>query len=52
MYKRQAVNLGDDPVTFDLGLAIDRVLLASEQVEVDAEALTLGPQSFAIAELG
>ena len=49
---RLAVNLGDDPVTFDLDLPVGRVLLASEHVDIDGEALTLGPQSFAIAELG
>ena len=49
---RLAVNLGDDPVTFDLDVPVGRVLLASEHVDIDGEALTLGPQSFAIAELG
>ena len=49
---RLAVNLGDDAVTFDLGLPVGRVLLASEPVEVDEEALTVGPESFVIAELG
>ena len=49
---RLAVNLGDDPVTFDLGLPVGRVLLASEPVEVDEDALTVGPESFVIAELG
>ena len=49
---RLAVNLGDDPVTFDLGLPIARVLLASEHMHIDGEALTLSPESFAIAELG
>ena len=49
---RLAVNLGDETVTFDLGLPIGRVLLASEPVEVDDDALTVGPESFAIAELG
>ena len=49
---RLAVNLGDETVTFDLGLPIGRVLLASEPVEVDDDALTLGPESFAITELG
>ncbi|MDT0350523.1 malto-oligosyltrehalose trehalohydrolase [Pseudonocardia charpentierae] len=49
---RLAVNLGDDPVTFDLGLPVGRVLLASEPVEVDEEALTVGPESFVIAEIG
>jgi hypothetical protein len=46
------VNLGDEEVTFDLGVAVRRVLLASEPVEVDDEALTVGPEAFAIAELG
>jgi maltooligosyltrehalose trehalohydrolase len=49
---RLAVNLGDDAVTFDLGLPVGRVLLASEPVEVDEEALTVGPESFVIAEIG
>ena len=48
---RVLVNLGDDPVTFDLGLPVGRVLLASEPVEIEDEALTVGPESFAIAEL-
>ena len=48
---RLAVNLGDDPVTFDLSLPIARVLLASEHIHIDGEALTLSPESFAIAEL-
>jgi maltooligosyltrehalose trehalohydrolase len=49
---RLAVNLGDEAVTFDLGLPIERVLLASEPVEIDGDALVVGPESFAIAELG
>jgi maltooligosyltrehalose trehalohydrolase len=49
---RLAVNLGDATVTFSLGLKIRRVLLASEPVEADDDALTVGPESFAIAELG
>ena len=48
---RLAVNLGDEEVTFDLGLPVRRVLLASEPVEIDDEALTLGPEAFAIAEV-
>ena len=40
---RLAVNLGDDPVTFDLGLPVGRVLLASEPVEVDER----GPDAWA-----
>ena len=48
---RLAVNLGDEAVTFDLGLPIGRVLLASEPVEIDDDALVVGPESFAIAEL-
>ncbi|HEX8519360.1 MAG TPA: malto-oligosyltrehalose trehalohydrolase [Pseudonocardia sp.] len=49
---RLAVNLGDAGVTFDLGVPIQRVLLASEPVEVADAALTVGPEAFAIAELG
>jgi maltooligosyltrehalose trehalohydrolase len=49
---RLAVNLGNDEVTFALGVPIGRVLLASEPVDVDDDALTVGPESFAIAELG
>jgi maltooligosyltrehalose trehalohydrolase len=48
---RLAVNLGDEPVTFALGLPVWRLLLASEPVEIDDDALTVGPESFAIAEL-
>jgi maltooligosyltrehalose trehalohydrolase len=48
---RLAVNLGDEPVTFALGAPIRRVLLASEPVEVDDDALGVGPEAFAIAEL-
>ena len=48
---RLVVNLGDEEVTFDLGLPVRRVLLASEPVEVDGEALILGPEAFAITEL-
>jgi maltooligosyltrehalose trehalohydrolase len=49
---RLAVNLGDGEVTFALGVPIRRVLLASEPVEVDDDALTVGPEAFAIADLG
>ena len=48
---RLAVNLGDEPVSIALG-AIERVLLASEPVEVDGDALTVSPEAFAIAQLG
>ncbi len=48
---RLAVNLGEGAVTFALGLPVRRVLLASEPVEIDDDALTVGPESFAIAEL-
>ena len=49
---RLAVNLGDDEVTFALSAPIGRLLLASEPVEIDDDALTVGPQAFAIAEMG
>jgi maltooligosyltrehalose trehalohydrolase len=47
---RLAVNLGDEPASIALG-AIERVLLASEPVEVDGDALTVSPEAFAIAQL-
>jgi maltooligosyltrehalose trehalohydrolase len=49
---RLAVNLGDEEVTFALSAPIGRLLLASEPVEIDDDALTVGPQAFAIAEMG
>ena len=49
---RLVVNLGGETVTFSLGLPIARVLLASEPVEADDDALTVGPESFAKAEIG
>jgi maltooligosyltrehalose trehalohydrolase len=49
---RVAVNLGGEPVTLALGSPVTRVLLASEPVEASDDALTLGPESFAIARLG
>jgi maltooligosyltrehalose trehalohydrolase len=48
---RVAVNLGPDAVTLDLAAPIGRILLASEPVEGEDGALTLRPESFAIAEL-
>ena len=39
-------------MTFSLGLPIAQVLLASEPVEIDDDALTVGPEAFAIAEIG
>ena len=48
---RLAVNLGDDPVTFDLDVPVGRVLLASER-GTSRQALTLDPVVQAIAELG
>ena len=36
----------------DLQAPIERILLASEPVEGDAAALTLPPESFAVAQLG
>jgi maltooligosyltrehalose trehalohydrolase len=49
---RLVVNLGAEEVTFALGLPIGRVLLASEPVQADDDALTVGPEAFAIAEIG
>jgi maltooligosyltrehalose trehalohydrolase len=48
---RLACNLGPDPVTLDLEAPIDRILLASEPVKGDGGALTLPPESFAVAKL-
>jgi maltooligosyltrehalose trehalohydrolase len=48
---RVAVNLGGDAVTLALGEPVARILLASEPTEAEKDALTLGPESFAIAEL-
>jgi maltooligosyltrehalose trehalohydrolase len=49
---RLAVNLGEEAAAFDLASPVARVLLASEPVEIDGPAVTVGPEAFAIAELG
>jgi maltooligosyltrehalose trehalohydrolase len=48
---RVACNLGSEAVTLDLEAPIERILLASEPVKGDGTALTLPPESFAIAKL-
>ncbi|WP_433280254.1 malto-oligosyltrehalose trehalohydrolase [Pseudonocardia xinjiangensis] len=48
---RVACNLGGDAVTIALGTPVARILLASEPVEGEADALSLGPESFAIVQL-
>jgi maltooligosyltrehalose trehalohydrolase len=48
---RVAANLGPDPVTLALNAPIGRILLASEPVEGDDDALTLRPEAFAIVQL-
>ncbi len=48
---RVACNLGAEGVTLDLGMPIERILLASEPVEGEATTLTLPPESFAVAKL-
>jgi maltooligosyltrehalose trehalohydrolase len=49
---RVACNLGAEAVTLDLGGPIRRILLASEPVEGDVEALTVPPEAFAVVEVG
>jgi maltooligosyltrehalose trehalohydrolase len=49
---RVACNLGAEAVTFDLGGPIHRILLASEPVEGDVEALTVPPEAFAVVDVG
>jgi maltooligosyltrehalose trehalohydrolase len=49
---RLACNLGPEPVTLDLEAPIERILLASEPATGDGTALTLRPESFAVAKLG
>ncbi|WP_433558869.1 malto-oligosyltrehalose trehalohydrolase [Pseudonocardia xinjiangensis] len=48
---RVACNLGGDAVTIALGTPVARILLASEPVEGEADALSLPPESFAIVQL-
>jgi maltooligosyltrehalose trehalohydrolase len=48
---RVACNLGTDAVVLALRAPIGRILLASEPVEGDVDALTLGPESFAVVRL-
>jgi maltooligosyltrehalose trehalohydrolase len=48
---RVACNLGAEAVTLDLGVPIERILLASEPMEGEATTLTLPPESFAVAKL-
>jgi maltooligosyltrehalose trehalohydrolase len=49
---RVACNLGAEPVSLAMNGPVRRILLASEPVEGTAEALTLPPEAFAIAQLG
>ena len=49
---RVACNLGTEAMTLDLGGPIHRILLASEPVEGDVEALTVPPEAFAVVEVG
>jgi maltooligosyltrehalose trehalohydrolase len=48
---RLAVNLGPHAVVLKMDRRVARVLLASEPVEAQDDALTLGPESFAIVKL-
>jgi maltooligosyltrehalose trehalohydrolase len=48
---RVACNLGAEAVTLDLQAPIERILLASEPVAGEATALTVPPESFAVAKL-
>lgn len=48
---RVACNLGGDSVSVAVGV-LHRILLASEPVEGSGGAVTLGPESFAILQLG
>src|SRR5690606_17262080 len=49
---RLVCNLGSEARTLDLAAPIERILLASEPVKGDGTAITLPPESFAIAKLG
>jgi malto-oligosyltrehalose trehalohydrolase len=46
-----ACNLGPDPVTLALNAPVGRILLASEPVQGESGALTLGPESFAVVQV-
>ncbi len=48
---RVAVNLGPDPATIALDAPVARILLASEPVTAEREALNLPPEAFAILTL-
>jgi maltooligosyltrehalose trehalohydrolase len=49
---RVACNLGGDSVTLALGAPIGRILLASEPVAGEDDAVVLPPESFAVVQLG
>ncbi|HVL85608.1 MAG TPA: malto-oligosyltrehalose trehalohydrolase [Pseudonocardia sp.] len=49
---RVVANLGPATVTVALGAPVARVLLASEGASANGDALTVGPESFAVAFLG
>jgi maltooligosyltrehalose trehalohydrolase len=48
---RVVCNLGAEPVTLALGAPIGRILLASEPVAGEDDALALRPESFAVVQL-
>ena len=45
---RLLCNLGGSEVTLELGTRIERILLASEPVEALDDAITMGPERFAV----
>jgi maltooligosyltrehalose trehalohydrolase len=49
---RLLCNLGKSEVTLELGQRIDRILLASEPVEALDDAITMGPERFAVVVVG
>jgi len=49
---RLLCNLGKSEVTLELGERIDRILLASEPVEALDDAITMGPERFAVVMVG
>jgi maltooligosyltrehalose trehalohydrolase len=49
---RLLCNLGSEEVTLELGRPIERILLASEPVEALDDAITIGPERFAVVKVG
>jgi maltooligosyltrehalose trehalohydrolase len=49
---RLLCNLGGAEVTLELGERIERILLASEPVEALDDAITMGPERFAVVLVG